>query len=307
MVSQPFFSIILPTFNRARFLPKAIDSILGQQFTDWELIIVDDGSDDDTQKVVKNYQDHRIRYQYQVHSERSTARNRGIQVSRGVYICFVDSDDFFLPNHLSSLYQTIKASGFAEGIFITNGFLSEGSKRTNIIPVVNEANALVAVWDTGLAPIFSCLSRTVFDELIFDEEIFYVEDYKFFLETLLRFPYYLTNEITCVLVEHPDRGTNTQSLEQLQEMLDMKRSVKRALLNDYPSLKTTLGPEFIRLQEKKDYLFFASKAFRCGQVIWGRSLLQKSLGFPFSRKLVVPYIKLLALVLNQYLKRLLLK
>lgn len=67
------FSIIIPTYNRAAFLPKAIESVLAQTYTDWELIIVDDGSTDNTKEVISQYSDGRIIYIYQQNAERSAA------------------------------------------------------------------------------------------------------------------------------------------------------------------------------------------------------------------------------------------
>ena len=77
------FSIIIPIYNKAKFLPKAIESVINQTFEDWELKIVDDGSTDKTSDVVKQYPDNRIRYIYQENSERSAARNNGIKHAKG--------------------------------------------------------------------------------------------------------------------------------------------------------------------------------------------------------------------------------
>ena len=74
---QPVFSIILPTYNRAQLLPTAINSVIGQEYSNWELIVIDDGSTDNTQMVVKKIDDNRIKYYYQENQERSIARNNG--------------------------------------------------------------------------------------------------------------------------------------------------------------------------------------------------------------------------------------
>lgn len=102
-----FFSIILPTYNREHTIRRPIESVLNQTFTDWELIIVDDGSTDDTNAIVKSYKDPRIRYEWQENQERNAARQFGIFNSTADWICFIDSDDQYLPNHLSILYEAI--------------------------------------------------------------------------------------------------------------------------------------------------------------------------------------------------------
>ncbi|MCS6985063.1 MAG: glycosyltransferase family 2 protein, partial [Leptospiraceae bacterium] len=80
---MPFFSVILPTYNRASWLPRSIQSVLDQKFQDFELIIVDDGSTDNTREVVAHFSDPRIKYYYKENQERSAARNFGIRKASG--------------------------------------------------------------------------------------------------------------------------------------------------------------------------------------------------------------------------------
>jgi glycosyltransferase involved in cell wall biosynthesis len=89
---MPLISVIIPTFNRANFITKAIDSVLAQTYTNYEIIIVDDGSTDNTKDILKPYLD-KIRYIYQPNSGVSAARNVGIMTAIGKWIAFLDSDD----------------------------------------------------------------------------------------------------------------------------------------------------------------------------------------------------------------------
>lgn len=100
----PTISVVLATYNRANYLPKAIQSILEQTFQDWELIIVDDGSQDNTFEIVNSYLEdfNNIRYLKQQNKKQYYAKNAGIQASFGKYITFLDSDDYYLPHHLES-------------------------------------------------------------------------------------------------------------------------------------------------------------------------------------------------------------
>lgn len=100
MTSQPTVSVITPAFNRADYLPFTIESVLAQTYPEFEHIIVDDGSSDGTARVVQEYSDPRIRYLHQTNQGQSVARNRGIEASRGQYICFLDSDDVWFSNKL---------------------------------------------------------------------------------------------------------------------------------------------------------------------------------------------------------------
>jgi glycosyltransferase involved in cell wall biosynthesis len=106
----PFFSIVLPTFNRAHLVGRAIESIRAQTFADWELIIIDDGSWDNTFEIIQPFvlNDDRLRYHYAQNRGLAMARNTGIQMSIGEYITFLDSDDEYAPEHLALRAEYLK-------------------------------------------------------------------------------------------------------------------------------------------------------------------------------------------------------
>ena len=93
MHTKVFFSIIIPTLNRKSFLKKAVDSVLAQTYTNFELIIIDDGSTDETDKLISSYNDTRIAYMHQENKGVSNARNKGLKLAKGDFIAFLDSDD----------------------------------------------------------------------------------------------------------------------------------------------------------------------------------------------------------------------
>jgi glycosyltransferase involved in cell wall biosynthesis len=99
----PFFSVIIPVFNRAQLLERALASVLMQSFQDFEIIVVDDGSADDPASVIAPVADSRIRFVRQENRGGAAARNTGIDLANGRYIAFLDSDDRFLPHHLSAM------------------------------------------------------------------------------------------------------------------------------------------------------------------------------------------------------------
>jgi len=108
---RPFFSVVIPTYNRAHCILKTIQSVLEQEFEEWELILVDDGSTDNTAKLLKSLTDPRINYFYKDNGERGAARNFGASQAKGTYIFFLDSDDLIKPDYLQYAYQLIKESG----------------------------------------------------------------------------------------------------------------------------------------------------------------------------------------------------
>jgi glycosyltransferase involved in cell wall biosynthesis len=100
----PYFSVIIPTFNRKYILTRAIDSLVSQTEKNWEAIIVDDGSDDDTYDHISHYlqRDARIQYVRQDNSGAALAKNKGIATAAGTFLTFLDSDDEYEPTHLES-------------------------------------------------------------------------------------------------------------------------------------------------------------------------------------------------------------
>lgn len=98
-------SIIMPTFNRAYVINKAIDSVLKQTCKKWELIIVDDGSTDTTESLVKNIKDGRIRYHKQSNQGPSAARNKAVSLAKGEWIAYLDSDDVLYSNYLEVMLK----------------------------------------------------------------------------------------------------------------------------------------------------------------------------------------------------------
>ena len=105
---SPFFSVIIPVFNRARVLPGAIDSVLAQSDQDFEIIVVDDGSSDNPAAVVADFGDPRIQYVRKENGGGGSARNRGIDLAQGRFIAFLDSDDVFLPHHLAAMRRLVE-------------------------------------------------------------------------------------------------------------------------------------------------------------------------------------------------------
>lgn len=99
---SPVVSVVISTYNRRNLLPHAMNSVLSQGFRDFELIIIDDGSTDDTRQVVARFADARVRYVFQENAGLAAGRNAGIRHARGEYICFLDDDDLYLRDNLAT-------------------------------------------------------------------------------------------------------------------------------------------------------------------------------------------------------------
>ena len=131
---QPTFTVIIPTFNRSGKIRHAVDSVLAQAYPDFELIVVDDGSTDDTREVIAAVSDRRLRYERQANRGRCAARNAGAESACGEHVTFLDSDDEALPNWLADL-----AAGFDTdrnvGIVCTgHERILDGGARQTVLP-----------------------------------------------------------------------------------------------------------------------------------------------------------------------------
>ena len=126
-------SVIMPAYNTEKYIRESINSVLAQTFTDFELIVVDDGSTDATVAIVQNYTDSRIRLIRQSHQGVSAARNMGLDAAKGDYITFLDSDDLYYPDFLKTMLQIIQTTktGMVFSNF-TESYDIEDVKRTSI-------------------------------------------------------------------------------------------------------------------------------------------------------------------------------
>ena len=104
----PRVTVFIPTYNRAGSLRETLDTVLAQTFTDFEVLVMDDGSKDDTAGMVAAIGDPRIRYEWAPNSGGpATPRNRGIEAASADWICFLDADDFWYPDKLGTMARTI--------------------------------------------------------------------------------------------------------------------------------------------------------------------------------------------------------
>jgi glycosyltransferase involved in cell wall biosynthesis len=107
--TSPQTSIVIPTYNRETAISRAIDSVLEQTADDYEIVIVDDGSEDSTQEVIKEYNNNRIRYiEHKENRGQNVARNTGLRAAKGTYISYLDSDDVLLPQHLEKVVNKLE-------------------------------------------------------------------------------------------------------------------------------------------------------------------------------------------------------
>lgn len=151
-------SILVPVYNVENYLPRCIESVLSQDFTDYELILVDDGSSDNCPAICDEYmvKDNRVRVIHKENGGHTTARLAGFQQASGKYIMFLDSDDYLFPNALSFLYDKIEegydvVKGINKLIYCNGKYIIEKYKVCNAEVIGNE-NYLIKVINAEVAP-----------------------------------------------------------------------------------------------------------------------------------------------------------
>jgi len=132
-MNTPLVSVVIPTYNRADLVLKAIKSVLGQTFTDFEVLVCDDGSTDNTEEAIKSINHGKIRYLKQENKGPGAARNLGIKHARGEIISFLDSDDLWLSDHLKYVVEFFELY-LEAGMVYTNSEIvfSDDSRRQDI-------------------------------------------------------------------------------------------------------------------------------------------------------------------------------
>jgi len=186
----PLFTVIIPTFNRKDFLKIAVNSVFDQTFDDFEIIIIDDGSTDDTKQMLYEYSDKRIKYFYQENKGVSFARNKGLEQSNGKYIAFLDSDDRWVANKLEKTFEFINNFPeikifHTEEVWYRRGRLLNQKKKHKKPDGYVYFNAL-PICCIGMST--SVVNRDVFDDIgIFDQSLPACEDYDFWLRATSRY------------------------------------------------------------------------------------------------------------------------
>lgn len=206
---MPFFTVVIPTFNRAHFLPQVVASVLAQHFTDFELLVVDDGSTDDTPDVLDQLaaQDSRVTYIRKRNEERSIARNTGFLLAQGQYVVFHDSDDLMRPEHLASLAEKIDQHPEAKFLATKFAILRDRHEQPSDLAPLPEGYYDYRFFLQGnpLAA-FVCVKKDNAQWQPFPPEFNMCEDWIFHLLNYRHTPLYLIDATTIVLLDHPQRS-----------------------------------------------------------------------------------------------------
>lgn len=207
MTKNDSISVIIPTYNSATFISEAIESVLMQSYSPYEIIIIDDGSTDGTEEIVKKFGT-KVQYVYQENQGPSPARNKGIKMANGNYVAFIDADDVWMPESLSCHVDQFKEFNNLDisiGLTCKMGF----NKTSDIdIKKAKQESAL------HLSLCASLIKKSVFNDVgFFDEDLILSQDTDWFLrarEAEKRIA--ISRELVSLYRRHSNNRTNNKKM-----------------------------------------------------------------------------------------------
>ena len=274
-MTNPKVSVIIPTYNRTNLLPRAIKSVLNQTFKDFELIIVDDCSTDNTEEVIRKFQkkDKRIKHiRHEKNRGLSAVRNTGIRITKGEYIGFLDDDDEWLPEKLEKQIKLFSSSPDKKLGFVACDYLEINSNtgavfRYNIPKYKNAFKTLLK--STSLCNSSNTIvKRNVLDDVgFFDENLEVGEDRDMWIRIAQKYDFDFVPELLFRYYIHQNNITKTTS--NLRKTKDEERIIEK-----YKDIYT----KFPKLYSNE--LRWVVRAFILGyNLIKGRSYLKQSIKY----------------------------
>jgi glycosyltransferase involved in cell wall biosynthesis len=217
----PYFSIIVPCYNRADILPTTVQAILRQREPDFELVLVDDGSRDNTLAVAKELAagDARIRVFSQINSERGAARNHGLHQARGRYVNYFDCDDEMYPRHLQAIREYMAVQGEVEVLHTGYEIIAEdGRVLAQVKDFGGQLTNEALLHDNFLAcnTVFVRRDVALANPFVEDRRLSSAEDWELWLRLASQYPFHSISECTFCLREHDGRSLNTIAPETVR-------------------------------------------------------------------------------------------
>jgi glycosyltransferase involved in cell wall biosynthesis len=245
MSKSPFFSIIIATYNRASLIEKTIQSILAQEFDDFELLIVDDGSTDNTAQVLKPYLSDKVFYFHKQNAERGAARNYGIDKAKGEFLTFIDSDDLMYSHHLKVAYQFLSTNH--DVVFYGQGYETKNQLGQLLIAhqeVLNPNQALLKGNFLSCIGVFMKRDHYLNEGFSFSENRAFsgTEDWACWLQIAARHRLCYQNVVTACMVEHDARSVLHFKESQLLDRCNLLIEILQGDL----VFKTVFGEQVIR-------------------------------------------------------------
>lgn len=268
-------SVIIPTYNRSKVVCDAIDSVLAQTYQDFELIIVDDGSTDDTKEKLKPYLiDERIRYEWQENAGVSAARNKGVTLSNGGMISFLDSDDLWKVDKLELEVGFLKKHLDVSVVFSDTEVYSGDSFNPSWLksrPIFSKFLSGLSVADGGVLrqrdislylieefPVKGCnfsLTRQAFLRAgIFDHSFMAAEDWEFFIRLGLTENFGYIDQVLVMARESKDSLNHKEKESSYLSMLDFLSNLRMKLADD-PQMQAVINMSISNISRQLNWYY----------------------------------------------------
>lgn len=251
-VSNPIFSIIIPTYNRANLLPETLEKVFSQTFLNFECIVVDDGSTDSTQEILADIPDKRLKYVWKTNGERGAARNFGAKLAKGKYITFLDSDDILYPHHLQSALTFISSHNSPE-IFFHAYELHKGNFKESVPINWTSSSLRQLAWMNVIVPSATFIRKHIFLQYPFDEDARFnlAEDLYVWMRIGARYPILFNPDITFGLNQHSGRSMAHPSPEKIHYCNNKLQNLlkeDKTFMDDYAHLLKMLKATHFSLE-----------------------------------------------------------
>jgi glycosyltransferase involved in cell wall biosynthesis len=223
--NKPTVSIIVPTYNRSRLLARAVKSVLNQTYQNFELIIVDDASTDNTEEVVGSFNDERIKYvRHEKNKGEAAARNTGIKAAMCDYIAYQDSDDEWLPEKLARQMELLEDAPSEVGVIYTGFWKTENHGRTYIpFSWVSQKNGDIhkeLLKGNFIGSPVVLIKKECFDRVgLFDERLRNLVDWEMWLRISKRYHFRCVDEP--LAVAHYDSDNVSDDPDSLIDALEL--------------------------------------------------------------------------------------
>ena len=243
---------------------KAIDSVLAQTYENWELIIINDASTDNTDEIVANYNDERIVYlKNEKNLERSASRNKGIDIAKGDFICFLDSDDFYLENHLEEFEKCIIDNSNKEVVYYAETYVDNGDILEKCTPNHVEINKLSYLERVLVSPIGVprlCIAKTLFKNETFNIDIKIGEDIDLLVRLInMGVALIPNNKYTLAYLEHQNRTYSKDNIEVLLLHINL---INNILKENKHSISSNIYKKI-----KSNNYFYLARAYQNNRIL----------------------------------------
>lgn len=224
-MNDPFFSIIIPTFNRENAIERCINSVLNQSYQNFEIIVVDNDSRDNTIQVVNSILDNRITLiSNPKNLERCVSRNIGIEKAKGSHICFLDSDDYFLDNHLENFTRHINEQNH---FYVSNNIVYNETNLQKTSTSSEPYTGLGYFLKHAILPSQVCILSSVLKKFKFQNDYLIVEDTVLWMQIAFNHKVKILNEPSVVYVLHDNNSVNIKFNVYFKRLKGLKLFFKR--------------------------------------------------------------------------------